>query len=319
MSRWKVFCNVDLSLKKDALKELEKVADVIYFPAMQETLLDNIIDFDAYYASAFVEMNKDVLDNAKNLKVIATPGTGTDHIDITEARRNGIDVLDIAEERELLKGFTATAELAWALLLSCIRKLPAAFDCAKQGYWARERFTGYQLYGKKLGLLGLGRLGTMMAGYGNGFGMKVLGCDLEEKNIAGVKQVALDELLVKSDVISIHIHLTEANKGFVSNELLKKMRPGVVIINTSRGAIIDEDALIKSLESGHVGAAGLDVIHGEWDKNIYDHPLIKYARTHDNLVITPHIAGATVESIIGARVFLAKKLADYIREKNVGN
>jgi len=319
LSRWKVFCNVDLSLKKDALKELEKVADVIYFPAMQETLLDNIIDFDAYYASAFVEMNKDVLDNAKNLKVIATPGTGTDHIDITEARRNGIDVLDIAEERELLKGFTATAELAWALLLSCIRKLPAAFDCAKQGYWARERFTGYQLYGKKLGLLGLGRLGTMMAGYGNGFGMKVLGCDLEEKNIAGVKQVALDELLVKSDVISIHIHLTEANKGFVSNELLKKMRPGVVIINTSRGAIIDEDALIKSLESGHVGAAGLDVIHGEWDKNIYDHPLIKYARTHDNLVITPHIAGATVESIIGARVFLAKKLADYIREKNVGN
>ena len=319
MSRWKVYCNVDLSLKKDALKELEKVADVIYFPAMQETLLDNIIDFDAYYASAFVEMNKDVLDNAKNLKVIATPGTGTDHIDITEARRNGIDVLDIAEERELLKGFTATAELAWALLLSCIRKLPAAFDCAKQGYWARERFTGYQLYGKKLGLLGLGRLGTMMAGYGNGFGMKVLGCDLEEKNIAGVKQVALDELLVKSDVISIHIHLTEANKGFVSNELLKKMRPGVVIINTSRGAIIDEDALIKSLESGHVGAAGLDVIHGEWDKNIYDHPLIKYARTHDNLVITPHIAGATVESIIGARVFLAKKLADYIREKNVGN
>ena len=319
MSRWKVYCNVDLSLKKDALKELEKVADVIYFPAMQETLLDNIIDFDAYYASAFVEMNKEVLDNAKNLKVIATPGTGTDHIDITEARRNGIDVLDIAEERELLKGFTATAELAWALLLSCIRKLPAAFDCAKQGYWARERFTGYQLYGKKLGLLGLGRLGTMMAGYGNGFGMKVLGCDLEEKNIAGVKQVALDELLVKSDVISIHIHLTEANKGFVSNELLKKMRPGVVIINTSRGAIIDEDALIKSLESGHVGAAGLDVIHGEWDKNIYDHPLIKYARTHDNLVITPHIAGATVESIIGARVFLAKKLADYIREKNVGN
>ena len=159
---------------------------------------------------------------------------------------------------------------------------------------------------------------TMMAGYGNGFGMKVLGCDLEEKNIAGVEQIALDELLAKSDVTSIHIHLTEENRGFVSNELLKKMKPGVVIINTSRGAIIDEDALIKNLESGYVGAAGLDVIHGEWDKNIYDHPLIKYARTHDNLVITPHIAGATVESIIGARVFLAKKLADYIREKNPG-
>jgi lactate dehydrogenase-like 2-hydroxyacid dehydrogenase len=94
------------------------------------------------------------------------------------------------------------------------------------------------------------------------------------------------------------------------------MKPGVVIINTSRGAIIDEKALLKTLKSGHVGAAGLDVIHGEWDENIYDHPLIKYARTHDNLVITPHIAGATIESIVGARVFMAKKLADYICEKS---
>jgi D-3-phosphoglycerate dehydrogenase len=316
MNKWSVFCNVDLSLKKNALKELEKVADVDYFPAKQETLLENIRDFDAYFASGFVEMNKEVLENSKNLKVIASPGTGTDHIDVAEATRRGIDVLHLANELELLKGFTATAELAWALLLSCVRRLPIAFDCAKNGYWARERFTGYQLYGKTLGIIGLGRLGTIVARYGNAFGMNVIGCDHEEKIISDVTQVDIAELLDQSDVITIHIHLTEENRGFISAELFDKMKSDVVIINTSRGAIIDEEALLKNLKSGRVGAAGLDVIHGEWDKNIYDHPLIKYARTHENLVITPHIAGSTNESIVGARIFMAKKLADYIRLKN---
>jgi len=315
MNRWKVFCNVDLTLKEDALKELDKIADVSYFPAKQEVLLENIRDFDAYFASGYVQMNKEVLDYAKNLKVIATPGTGTDHIDVTYAMGKNIDVLHLAKEIELLNGFTATAEQAWALLLSCIRKLPAAFDCAKNGYWARERFTGIQLYKKTLGIIGLGRLGTMMASFGNGFNMNVIGCDIVEKNIKGVKQVSLEELLKSSDVITVHIHLTDENKKFISSELFHKMKKGVVLINTSRGAIIDEDALLENLHSGHVSAAGLDVIHGEWDKNLYDHPLIKYAREHDNLVISPHIAGATVESIIGARVFIAKKLAEYIIQR----
>jgi D-3-phosphoglycerate dehydrogenase len=315
MNRWKVFCNVDLSFKKDALKELEAVADVSYFPAKQEVLLENIQSFDAYFASAYVQMNKEVFDCAEKLKVIATPGTGTDHIDVKYAMGRNIDVLHIAKEIELLNGFTATAEQAWALLLSCIRKLPAAFDCAKNGYWARERFTGTQLYKKTLGIIGLGRLGTMMASFGNGFNMNVIGCDIVEKNIKGVKQVSLEELVKSSDVITVHIHLTDANKGFISSELFHKMKKGVVLINTSRGAIIDEDALLENLQTGRVSAAGLDVIDGEWDNNLYDHPLIKYAREHDNLVISPHIAGATVESILGARIFLAKKLAEYIKQR----
>jgi len=302
-------------LKKDALKELDKIADVTYFPAKQETLLDNIIDFDAYLASGSVQMNREVIDKAVNLKVIATPSTGTDHIDVVYAKNKNIDVLHIANELKLLEGFTATAEQAWALLLSCVRKLPAAFDCAKNGYWARERFTGFQLYKKTLGIIGLGRLGTMMASFGSGFNMNVIGCDIVEKHIKGVKQVSLDELLKSSDVITVHIHLTNENRGFISRELFSKMKEGVVLINTSRGAIIDEDALLENLHSGHVSAAGLDVIHGEWAKNLYDHPLIFYARNHDNLIISPHIAGSTVESIIGARIFIAEKLTKYIIKK----
>jgi len=316
MKRWKVFCNDDLSLKKDALAELELIADVSYFSAKQDVLIKNIHDYDAYYASAHVQANREILDNAKNLKVIATPSTGVDHIDVQYAKEKNIDVINIAKEIDLLNGFTATAEHAWGLLLACVRQLPAAFDCAKNGYWARQRFTGFQLYNKTLGIIGLGRLGKMMASFGNGFNMNVLGYDVLKKDIEGVKQVSLDELLITSDVITVHIHSTEENNGFISKDKFKKMKKGIVLINTSRGAVIDENALLENLNSGHVSAAGLDVINGEWDNNLYDHALVKYSRKHNNLIITPHIAGATIESIIGSRVFVAKKLADYIKQKS---
>lgn len=316
-NRWKVFCNVNLTLNENALIDLEKVADITHFPARQETLLQNIEYFDAYYASHAVEVNKAILLRAKKLKVIAVAGTGCDHIDIGEAELRGVQILNIAKDMSLLEGFSATAELAWALLLGCMRKLPAAFDSAKHGYWARERFVGHQLRGKTLGIIGLGRLGAMVADYGNAFKMNVLGCDVLRKNIAGVKQVALDQLLGQSDVISIHIHLTEDNRHLLSNQQFKLMKKGVIIINTSRGGIINETSLLESLESGHVSAAGLDVVDGEWDSQIYDHPLIEYARTHDNLVVTPHIGGATVESIIGAREFMANKLASYIQKQAI--
>jgi len=312
MKRWKVICNDDLSLKQDALAKLELIADVSHFSAKQDVLLENIHNYDAYFASAHVQANREILDNAKNLKVIATPSTGVDHIDVQYAKEKNIDVIHIANEIDLLNGFTATAEHAWGLLLACVRQLPSAFDCAKNGYWARQRFTGFQLYKKTLGIIGLGRLGKMLASFGNGFNMNVIGYDILDKNIKGVKQVSLNELLRTSDVISLNIHLTENNRGFISNELFRKMKRGVVLINTSRGAIIDETALLENLNSGHVSSAGLDVLYGEWDKNLYDHPLIKYAREHDNLVITPHIAGSTVESIVGARKFLAQKLSKYI-------
>jgi len=317
MKRWKVFCNDDLSLIKDALAELQKIAEVEYFLPNQDLLLKNIKHFDAYYASAHVQMNRAVLDSAENLKVIATPSTGTDHIDVNYAKEKNIHVIDISKEIDLLNGFTATAEHAWGLLLACIRKLPAAFNCAKNGYWARQRFTGFQLNRKTLGIIGLGRLGTMMVSYGNGFNMNVIGYDIIEKNIEGVKQVSLDQLLKLSDVISVHIHLSDRNRNFISKHLFQKMKKGVVLINTSRGAIVDEKALLNNLESGHVLAAGIDVINGEWDKNLYDHPLVRYSRENDNLVISPHIGGATIESIIGARVFVGDKLVSYIKQNSI--
>ena len=125
--------------------------------------------------------------------------------------------------------------------------------------------------------------------------------------------MGFETLLSESDVLSIHVHLTEKTRGLISSEALSKMKKNAVIINTSRGGIIDEDALLIALTSGNIAGAGLDVIHGEWESNLSEHALIKYAREHENLIITPHIGGSTVESIVGAREFMAIKLANFLK------
>lgn len=181
------------------------------------------------------------------------------------------------------------------------------------GDWARERFTGSQLAGKTLGVLGVGRLGRMVVEYGKAFRMRVLGCDLKDFSIPHVEAVDFETLLRESDVISIHLHLNDSTRRIISREAFMKMKNGVVLVNTSRGALIDENAFFEALNAGAVAAAGLDVIDGEWLADITTHPLVRYASTHDNLVITPHIGGAAVESIVGARIHLARKLADHIK------
>lgn len=277
-------------------------------------LLENIERFDAYYASAHVQADQSVLENAEKLKVIATASTGTDHLDVKFARKKGITVLDLAKEYDLLDSFSATAELGWGLLLSLVRFLPQAIDDARQGIWARQKYTGTQLLGKTIGILGYGRLGKMVAGIANGFRMKVLACDIKTIEDQGVEQVGFDEMLSRSDIISINVHLNDSTRGMISEDVISKTQKGVIIINTSRGAIIDETALLKGLRSGHIAGAGLDVIHGEWDEDLYNHPLVEYSRKHTNLIISPHIGGSTVESIEDARLFMAKKL---FRELNI--
>jgi D-3-phosphoglycerate dehydrogenase len=182
----------------------------------------------------------------------------------------------------------------------------------KEGVWAREVFTGRQLAGKTLGIVGVGRLGRMVAEYGKAFRMQVLGCDPRGFQIAGVERVDFDTLIRNSDVVSVHVHLTDATRHMFSRAVFAAMKDGAILINTSRGAVIDEAAFLDALQSGKLGAAGIDVIDGEWLDDVRRHPLVQYAQSHDNLVITPHIGGATAESIAGARIFIIEKLARYL-------
>jgi D-3-phosphoglycerate dehydrogenase len=203
--------------------------------------------------------------------------------------------------------------MTWCLLLAVARRLPWAFAAAQGGYWARDAFRGSQISGKTLGVLGYGRLGRMVADYGKAFRMRVLVCDvLPVQPAPGVEMVSFERLLAESDVLSIHIHLTDENRRIIDAAALARMKRDALLINTSRGAIIDENAFLAALESGRLAGAGLDVIEGEWRDDLAKHPLIVYANRRQNLVISPHLGGVTVESQRMAYARAADRLADYL-------
>jgi len=316
MSEPVIVCAADLSHSPRTHAELAKSGKVRYVSATPEALAEALPEADAYYASLDVVLTGELIDCAPKLRAIATPSTGLDHIDLDAAASRGIAVLCLKDDRELLDGITATAELAWGLLLACARRFPEALDASRKGIWARDAVRGHQLAGKTLGVLGCGRLGTMMGQYGQAFRMKIIGCDTRDVEMPGVQfeRVDLDRLLRESDVVSVHIHLTEENRGLIGRDAFAKMQPGSILINTSRGAIIDEAALLDALKHGPLAAAGLDVIEGEWRKDLDQHPLIEYARAHGNLVITPHVGGVTFESQATAYTAAAHKLAEYLHQ-----
>lgn len=317
MRAWRILNTLDLAGAPEAVAAIEEVGELISLPPDRDVLLARIADFDVYFASAGVRVDREFLDAATRLKLIGTPSTGTDHLDRDEIRRRGVACMDIATEYELINSFTATSELAFGLLLSLVRKLPPALQAAREGDWGRERFAGFQLSKKTLGVLGLGRLGRTTARIGQGFGMRVIGHDVREVFVEGVENVTFDDLLRLADVLSVHIHLTPSTDGLIGRAELAKMKPTAILLNTSRGRIIDEAALLDALKSKKLAGAGLDVIDGEWltREELLQHPLIAYARGHGNLLISPHIGGATMESIYGSRVFMARRIAAWIRHQ----
>ncbi|HRU05463.1 MAG TPA: NAD(P)-dependent oxidoreductase [Candidatus Brocadiia bacterium] len=308
----RVLCMHDVSAYPESLDPLRGVAEVVCEKADQARLVEIIGEFDAYVASLHVRVNADVLANARRLKVIATSSTGLDHLDVELCGRKGVEILSLKHDTDFLKDITSTAELAFGLLLGVVRRIPWAFDAAKQGFWARDVFRGHQLSGKTYGVLGVGRLGTISAQYAQAFRMKVLGCDLKRIELPFVEQVDLDTLLRRSDIVTIHVHLSDETRGMIGRREFGLMKPGAVLINTSRGAIVDEGAMVEALESGRLAGAGVDVIDGEWDKDLYNHPLIRYARTHDNLLIVPHVGGVTLEAQAAAIRHTAEKLRRFL-------
>ncbi len=283
-------------------------------PATPENLARLLPEADAYFAALEVRLTEELILLAPRLQAIATPSTGLDHLDLEAAADHGIAVIGLKDERALLDRITATAELAWALVLACARRLPESFDASRRGHWARDELRGRQLAEKTFGIIGCGRLGTMVADYAGAFRMSVLGYDVRDVRIAGVEPLPLDELLAQSDVVSLHIHLTEANRGFMNMDRLRRMKLGSILINTSRGAVVDESAVLDALKNGPLAAYGTDVIEGEWRDDLQNHPLIRHAREHGNVVITPHIGGITFESQAMAYEHTAKMLIEHCQK-----
>jgi len=300
---------VDLTLCMEALEPLRPLGQVDYlYPMDRAGILARLDRYDAYLGHTDIKVDREFLAHGPRLRVVGTCSTGTDHIDKTALQERGIDLLSLTTEYELLDRFTSVAELTWGLIIACKRRLPHEFERAKRGEIGMEASVvpPPQLSG------GYGRLGKMVAEIGKAVRMRVIACDIKPISGAGIQQVDLDTLLEQSDVLSLHAHLKADTYHIINSETLAKMKHGSILINTSRGDLVDEQALLDALESGHLDAAGLDVVHDEWDPNLENRPLLAYARTHHNLVITPHIAGGSFESVTEARIFMAKKLADYL-------
>ena len=288
--------------------ELAGQATVEHVKATQEAVSNALTEADAILdASMKVRITNDMVKKAKNLKIISCATTGSDHIEREELERRAIPVRTLKEDRDLLLNLTPAAELSWALLMACVRKLPSAFDHVKSGHWDREQFPGIMLRGKSTGIIGCGRLGSWVGRYALAFGMDVLGYDPYIDSLPhGFTRVTLEELVRTSDFVSVHVHLSEETMGLISRKYFKMMKPGVIFINTSRGAVIDEKALLEGLVSGRVGAAGLDVLEGEPD--IHQNPLVDYSRSHDNLIITPHCGGFSPDAVELVCAHAAKKI-----------
>lgn len=312
-TRWRLLSMASLGDSPEALEILEPVAEVVELPPDQAVLDRELPRFDAYFATLRAQVGAELLANCPRLRALATASTGTNHIAVEAAEGRGIEVLSMKDDLAFLRTVTATAEHAWLLLQAANRRLPLVHAAASSGDWDRNKYKAHQLSGRTLGILGYGRLGTMMAEYGKAFRMRVLVCD--RKPIppeSDVEPVDFATLLKESDYLSIHVHLTPENTRLFGEREFASMKRGAVLINTSRGALLDESSLLAALESGHLAAAGLDVIDGEWDENLAAHPVVSYARTHANLVLTPHVAGGTYESRRAAYAHTARKLRDFM-------
>jgi D-3-phosphoglycerate dehydrogenase len=276
---------------------LSKVAEVIHTPSEKEALGEALkYAHGLLDASMKVRITDEIIHGAQDLKVISCATTGSDHIEREGLQSRKIPVFTLKEDRELLNNITPAAELSCALLLACARKLVPAVQHVRDGNWVRESFPGIMLNGKQLGIIGCGRIGGWMAKYGNAFGMDVVGYDPYLKKFPDhIKNMSLDRMFSTSHFITIHVHLSDETIGLVSPELLSQAKRGLILINTSRGPIVDQTALLEGLRSGRIGAAGLDVLTGEPD--IDGHPLIEYAKTHDNLLITPHCGGYSPDAL----------------------
>ena len=278
--------------------------------------------YDAIFMGLYPLLTADTLEKAAKLKAVASVITNPVHIDVATAKARGIAILSLENELELLNTITGTAEMSWCLLLDVVRSTPWAFEDVKSYHWEREKYRGHNLYWKTIGIFGFGRLGKWMARYARAFNMTVLACSpnlsAKECKEFSCRSVDLGTLLKESDIIAIHANLNTETKGIFNRATFKKMKSGMYIVNTADGEIVNEDDLIEALEGGIVAGYGTDVLAGEmhFAEGFKSYRLIEYAKTHRNVIITPHIGGMTHESREATDIFLAKKLVEYVRSSS---
>ena len=277
----------------------------------KEELLAVIGDYDGLAVRSATKATKEVIAAAGRLKVIGRAGIGVDNVDIPAATARGIIVMNTPFGNSI-----TTAEHAIAMMFALARQLPAADVSTQAGKWEKNRFMGVELYAKTLGLIGAGNIGSIVADRANGLKMKVVAYDPflspERAVEIGVEKVELPELLARADIISLHTPLTDKTRNILSAEALAATKKGVLIVNCARGGLVDEEALRKGLDDGHIGGAGFDVFIEEPAKAnvLFGAP---------GFVATPHLGASTSEAQENVALQVAEQMSDYLLTGAVSN
>lgn len=324
MNRLRILNLEPENVSQSARDRLDLIGEVTYISCRDSKALLNIVHekpWEIVFTRLGLMFSNEIISRMGSLEVIVTPTTGTDHIALDAAEKNSVQVLSLKGETQFLRSITTTAEHTWGLLLTLTRRMNQIVPDVCAGNWRRDRFKAVELRGMVLGILGLGRLGQIMARYGNAFGMRVQATDCRNSAFldteSSVKRVSLDELLKSSDVLTVHLPLEDSTKGLLDREKLNSTRQGSYFLNTSRGEIVDEGALTDLIEAGHFSGVGLDVLQGDssWSEDGpgIEHQLVKLARQKPQLIITPHFGGYAEQAIERTRIFMIEKLENWLQ------
>jgi D-3-phosphoglycerate dehydrogenase len=306
MSAWKILLTDGLEENgKAILRSKAEVVDQSGISA--EDLLNVVGDYDALIVRGRTKVTAAVFDAGKKLKVVGRAGVGVDNIDLAAAKAHGVTVVNSP-----LATTVAVAELTLSLMLSMVREIPRADASMKAGKWLKKEFEGRELYGKTLGVIGFGRIGSAVAARAKAFEMKILAYDplipAEEIARRGGEPVSFDDLLAQSDVITMHMPLTPDSRNLLNAEAFSKMKEGVFIVCAARGGVIDEQALLEALNNGKVAGAALDVYSTE-------PPGQTELVAHPRVIDTPHVGAQTVEAQARAANDIAEEVLNALEGK----
>lgn len=277
-----------------------------------------LADVNLLFAPLGYWFGDEIINQAPNLEIIATNTTGTPHIDMELAHSKGIRVISLAGEEAFLRTITPTAELTIGLMIAVTRNVIPAMEYVRTGAWGRWDFSGPSMLSRmKLGVVGLGRLGKMVAGYARALGMEVAYYDPHihhESSWNYEKVETLSELVAGVDIVTVHCDVRADNVKMFNQTIFSNFKKSSFFVNTARGELVDSNALIDALDDGILKGAAVDVLDGEFsptfDQNAGAHPLIQYAQEHRSLLITPHIGGSTRDAWYETQRFVVQKAID---------
>lgn len=297
---------VNDELAGEAIDMLENEHDVTVHHYSVKELAEEIGHFNAILVRSATKLHDPVIfENAKALKVIGRAGVGTDNIDVARATELGIPVV-YAPTGAMI----SVAELSIAHMLAFSRNIVRATNTMKKGEWKKKELKGHELHGRTLGLLGCGNIGQQTARYGKAFGMKIIYYrrhrDRDFEDETGAEYVAFDDLLKRSDFLSLHLPMNENTAGMISDDEFNEMKDGAVLVNCARGGVVEEDALYRALVEGKISGATVDVYEEEPPSP--DNPLF----TLDNVIFTPHLGATTWEAQIRAGTVTAEGILDVL-------